>query len=250
MVGGADQAVRSFAFAEAEARAWGAGWVTPGPPALGVLGRGDRADAFSLQLEGAGADDPWFLGGEGSDLELEGLTMPVWLDRDAPEGPFDQLCRVKGTFQLQGEARELDCLGWRGTRPATFDKDAGSFRLVCAWFDTEEGFVLRAVRPRKAKGQDEDLLEAALFDPGTGHPVAEPRLSSTYTESGQPTRAGVELWMETEPESDHLYPRRAVGEALAPAVQWKVADMSLEAQPFQWFSGSRQGPGVYLLGQW
>jgi hypothetical protein len=250
MVGGADQAVRSLAFAEPEARTWGAAWVPSGAPAMAILGRDDRADAVPLQLEGAGAEESWFLGGEGSDLELEGLTTPVWRDRDAPEGPFDQLCRVKGSFQVHGEARELDCLGWRGTRPATFDKSAGSFRLVCAWFDQEEGFALLAVRPRKAKGQDEDTIEAALFDPGTGHPVAEPRLSTTYTESGQPTRAGVELWMESEPESDHLYPRRAVGQALADPAQWRVGEMGLEAQPFRWFSGSREGPGVYLLGQW
>jgi hypothetical protein len=33
-------------------------------------------------------------------------------------------------------------------------------------------------------------------------------------------------------------------------VQWSVADLAVEAQAFQWFSGGREGPGVYLLVQW
>jgi hypothetical protein len=245
MVGGADQAVRSFAFAELEARAWGAGWIAPGAPATGVLGWGDRAGAVPLAVEGEGAEESWWLSGEGTDLELE-VMSPAVVQREA----VDQLCRVKGTFQVAGEVRELDCLGWRGTRPPGFSSKASSFRLLSAWFDQQDGFVLLAVRPRKAKGQDEDAIEAVLFGPGAGQPVAEPRLSTTYSESGQPSRAGVELWIETEQESDHLYPRRATGEALATPVRWEAAEIALEAQPFRWFSGSREGPGVYLLGQW
>lgn len=250
MDGGADQAVRTFAFAEPEARAWGTAWVAPGGPATGVLACGDRADAIPLQLEGTGAEEPWRLSATGVELELEVLTAPVGSHPDSAQATFDQLCRATGSMQVQGEVRELDCLGWRGTRRPAFDQKVGSFRLLSGWFEQEEGFVLLAVRPRKAKGQDEDAIEAVLFDPGSGHPVAEPRLSTTYAEPGRPERAGVELWVEAEPESDHLYPRRAVGQALAEPVRWKVAEMTLQAQPFRWFSGSRQGPGVYLLGQW
>jgi hypothetical protein len=250
MVGGADQAVRSFAFAEPEALAWGAAWIAPGVPGSGVLGRGEQAGVVPLELEGGRAEDPWWLSGEGIELELEALTAPAWRHPEAPQGEFDQLCRAKGTFPVRGEPLELDCLGWRGTQPAAVDRKAASFRLLSAWFDEEEGFALLAIRPRKAKGQDEDTIEAVLFYPGSTQRVAEPRLSTTYTESGQPSRAGVELWMEAEPESDHLHPRRAVGQALAEPVLWQAADLALEAQPFSWFSGSRQGPGVYLLGQW
>ena len=245
MAGGADQAVRAFAFAEPQAQTWGVAWIVPGASAAGVIGRGQSASAMALQLEGHGAEDPWRLTGEDLELELGALSAPV-----AGQGGFDQLCRLTGTWQAAGEARELDCLGWRGTRPPRLDSKAGSFRLLAVWLDQEEAFVLGAIRPRKAKGQDEDAIEAVLFGSGTGEPVVEPRLSTTYGDSGSPTRAGVELGLETEEGSDNLYPRRAVGQALAEPVRWTAAEIALEAQPFHWFSGSHQGPGVYLLGQW
>ena len=118
-----------------------------------------------------------------------------------------------------------------------------SFRQVAAWFAAEEGFALLALRPRKAKGLDEDVSAAVLFEPGSARLVADPRLSTTYTEAGRPIRAGVELWLETEPESDHLYPRRAVGQALGDPVDWKVAEVELVVQPFRWYRGDREGPG-------
>lgn len=250
MAGGADPAVRTFAFGGAEPGGWGAAWLVPGAPATGVLGLPDRAGAEELTLEGAGPEEPWQLRTGAGELMLEGVTAAVWRDPQAPEDGFDQLCRVRGTIEAGGGRSELDCLGWRGTRPPGIDPAVSSFRLTAGWFDPDEGFSLLALRPRKASGQDEDVIDAALFDPGAARPVAEPRLSTTYTGSGEPTRAGVELWMETEPDSDHLYPRRAVGQALAPPVHWQVADVALEAQPLRWFSGGREGTGIYLLGQW
>ncbi len=245
MAGGADQAVRAFAFAEPKGQTWGVGWIAPGAPATAVIGRGESASAVPLELAGHGAEDPWSLRGGGLELELGADSPPV-----AGQGGFDQLCRARGTVTVTGQTRELDCLGWRGTRPARFSSKAGSFRLLVGWLDHEEGFVLVAVRPRKAKGQDEDAIEAVLFGPAAGESVVEPRLSTTYGDSGWPTRAGVELWMETEEGSDRLYPRRALGQALAEPVSWSASEIALEAQPFHWFSGDHQGPGVYLLGQW
>jgi hypothetical protein len=217
---------------------------------MGVLGLAEEAQAGPLDLDGAGAEERWQLEGQGYELGLEGLTEPVWSDPTAPEGGFDQLCRVTGAIETDQGRRELECLGWRTARAEATDPGVGSLRLVAGWFEAQEGFALLALRPRKANGQDEDTVSAALFDPGAGRPVADPRLSTTYSESGQPKRAGVELWVETDPDSDHLYPRRAVGQALAPPVQWQVDNVALEAQPFRWFSGGREGPGVYLLGQW
>lgn len=246
--GGADQAVRAFAFGEPIAGAWGAAWLAPGASPAGVVGLTHQAAAADLRLEGVGADEPWRLTAVGTELVLEGVTEPAWRNPGAPGEGFDQLCRVSGTVENGSGRRELTCLGWRGARPPAFDPSVGSFRLVAAWFEPEEGFALVAARPRRAHGQDEEAVEAVLFDPGAPHSVAEPRLSTTYGESGRPTRAGVELWIETEPDSDHLYPRRAVGEAVAGPVGWTAGGTSLQAQPFRWFSGGREGSGVYLLG--
>jgi hypothetical protein len=216
---------------------------------VGVLGEGDQSSPGALELEGARAEEPWRLASEGgTELVLEGLGEPAPSDPDRPGDGFDQLCRVTG--RLQAGSRTVDCLGWRGTRPAPGDRAMGSFRLVSGWFGPEDGFVVLARRPRKARGQDEDLIDAMLFDPGGPRPVAEPRLSTTYDESAQILRTGAELWIEAEGDPEHLHPRRGVGRVVAKPARWTVGEVAVEAQPLHWFSGDREGPGVYVLGQW
>jgi hypothetical protein len=246
--GAAGEAVRAFAFAEPEAGRWGAGWLAPGAPAMAVLALGEEAGAIPLELQGIDPEEPWRLRDGDTELLLEGLGEPARTDAEAPHEGFDQLCRV--TTAAAGQSGQLNCLGWRGSRRSAFDPAVNSFRLVAGWFDEQDGFVVLAGRPRKAKGQEEDLIAASLFDPAGTRPVVEPRLSTTYTASGQPARAGVELWIEADADPDHLYPRRALGQALAAPVGWEVAGMAAQAQPFRWFTGGREGSGVYLLGQW
>jgi hypothetical protein len=246
--GAAAPAVRAFAFAEPGAGgSWGAVWLPAGAPPIGVLAAGDQTGAEPLQLEGADAAEPWRLtANAGTELVVEGLGEPAWSTPETPADGFQQLCRVTGTVHA-GHAGRLECLGLRSVGGRAIDPALGSVRLAAGWFDDQDGFALVAGRPRKFKGQDDDLVTAALFDPAGPRVVADPRLSTTYTESGRPTRAGVELWIESEAEPEHLYPRRAVGQAVTPSVRWSVADAAVEAQAFRWFSGGREGPGVYLL---
>lgn len=247
----AERAVRSFAFGHLEDGEWGAAWLPPGSAGSGVVGRGDAAAASPMEVSGSGPDEPWRVDREHGGLTLEGIGEPVWSDPAAPEHGFDQLCRVTGEIAAGQAASSVDCLGWRGAHPLAGPAGAASsVRLAVGWFDVGDGFALQALRPGKARGQDEDAIQAVLFDAGAGQVVADPRLSTTYTESGEAARAGVELWIETEPGSDHLYPRRALGEPLASPTRWTAAEVALQAQPFRWFSGGREGPGIYLLGQW
>src|SRR5437588_125106 len=149
--GGAAEAVRAFAFAEPEPGRWGAAWLPPGVPGVGVVGVGDRSSPGALDLDGAGAEEAWRLKSDGGlELVLEGLGEPAPSDPDKLEDGFDQLCRVTGKAQDGG--RMVECLGWRGIRPAAGDRAVGSFRLVSGWFGAQDGFVLLAWRPRKAKG--------------------------------------------------------------------------------------------------
>jgi hypothetical protein len=246
--GAAAPAVRAFAFAEpGEGRRWGAAWLAPGAEPAGVLAMNDQPSAEPLQLDGTGADQPWRVtAGADTELVLEGLGDPVWSDPEARQEGFHQLCRVTG----RAVGGPLESLGWRWTREPAIERGFTSVRMVAGWFGEQDGFALAARRPAKAKGQDTDVIAAAIFDPAGSQVVADPRLSTTYTGSGQPTRAGVELWIEAEADPELLYPRRAVGQAVAPPVPWRVAEVAIEAQPFRWFSGDREAPGVYLLGQW
>jgi hypothetical protein len=246
-VGGAAPAVRAFAFAEPDGGRWGAAWLPAGSSDHGALAMGGRTSSGPLQLEGSGADEPWRVAADpGTELVLDGLGDPAWSDPEAEQDGFHQLCRVSGV----ADGQELKCLGWRWVGQPEIDRAVSSFRLVAGWFGDQDGFALAAGRPGKAKGQDADLITAARFDPAGSRAVADPRLSTTYTASGQPTRAGVELWVEADGDPDHLYPLRALGQPLTPPVAWQVSGVSVEAQPFRWFSGDREGPGVYLLGQW
>jgi hypothetical protein len=252
VAGAASSAVRAFAFAEPGAGgSWGAAWLPPGAPPAGVLAFGDQTSAQPLQLEGTGVAESWRLTADPEmELVLEGLGEPGWSNPETPADGFQQLCRVTGTVDASHGGGRLECLGWRSVGGHAIDPALNSFRLVAGWFDDQNGFALVAGRPRRSKGQDADLVTAALFDPAGARVVADPRLSTTYAESGRPTRAGVELWIEADADPDQLYPRRAVGEAMTSPVQWRVADMAVEAQAFQWFSGGRQGAGAYLLVQW
>jgi hypothetical protein len=249
--GAAEQATRSFAFGQLEGGVWGAAWLPPEAPASGVVGLDEDAATGPIRVDGARSDEPWRVEATAGELTLEGIGQPALRDPDAREDFFDQLCRVTGKLTVGGSSKTLDCLGWRGAHPLiTPARAPDSFRLAASWFEPEDGFALLALRPRNAEGQDEETVQAVLFGAGGARTVAEPRLSTTYSASGGPTRASVELWMETEPESDHLYPRRALGAARSAPRGWTVGDVGLEAQPFHWFSGGREGPGIYLLGQW
>jgi hypothetical protein len=200
-------------------------------------------------LEGEDASESWRLEfGDGA-LTFEGLGDPV-KDPDEAPGEFDQLCRVGGTVVIGGEAREVSCLGWRGARPSdVLAGDVASLRQVAAWFGPEDGFSLLALRPARAKGQDAEAVSAALFAAEESKRVADPRLSTTYDDSGELVRAGVELWIQAGDDPDQQHPRRAVGESIQRPARWAVEGLAFHAQPFHWHASGREGPGIYLLGQ-
>jgi hypothetical protein len=236
------------AFGELESGFWGVAWLPPGGPGGGVVGVGADASPTPLTLAGRDASEPWSLRGEGIELRWEGLSEAVWRDPSAPEQGFDQLCRVTGTIQAHPSPGGLPSLGWRTAQPAP--GKVSSLRQVAAWFEPGDGFALVALRPAKAKGQDQDVVTAAEFDQRHATPATDPRLSTTYTASGKPSRAGVELWMETAEDAEQLYPRRAIGEATQSPVGWEVGDVAMEAQPFRWYSTGHEGAGIYLLGSY
>ena len=113
---------------------------------------------------------------------------------------------------------------------------------------------MTAARPTKASGHQTDQLTASLFEAGHALPVAEPRLSTSYTSGGSPTHAGLELWLERpgdEESADETgrYPRRAAGEAAGSPATTVAGSLAVEARLFRWHSHGHVGAGVYLLAQ-
>lgn len=249
---------RALAFGDLEAGLWGVAWIpAPDDRVAVAVCAGSTAKVVSAALTRKQEADEWRLDGEGIELALSASGSPVSSgDPQAGLEGFDQLCRVTGTLTLDGAQHEVSCLGWRGARSGLVTDKIESFRQVSAWFEPDEGLALLALRPRKARGQESDIVAAAVLEPEPVPPVADPRLSTTYTEAGLPSRAGLELWLEEgEPDADggderpEQYPRRAAGVAVSAGLDWETTSFALHAAPLHWHSRGRDGAGVYLLGR-
>ncbi len=251
-------AIQALAFGDVDQGLWGAAWLPA--PTTGPLGVRIGSDAAVLAaiLYHEGGEDEWRIEGEQVSLLL--TPSGPGARSQGTDGEFDavdQLCRVTGTLTISGTDHEVSCLGWRGSATGSVELDRiESFRLVSAWFDPDEGLALTALRPRKSRGHESDIVAAATLESGPTPAVAEPRLSTTYTAAGVPERAGLELWFEEdpspEPQSDAAappYPRRAAGEAIGAGLHWQLAGFDVHAEPFRWHSRGRDGAGLYLLGR-
>lgn len=232
--------LRWLAFGDADGAVWGAAWMPDGAAGHAVLGAGDDTTVLEARLEaGAGAGDSRLLG--------DGLELV--LARVAGDG----LVRASGTLTLGGVERSLDAPGWLETVDEAPPADKlESVRMLAAWFGDDEALSVLALRPRRARGQENDAVSAALVEAGAVRTVSDPRLSTTYTGEGQPSRAGVELWVSEpaeEPGTVNEHPHRVAGEAAGPPARWSEAGLELEVQPFRWHSHGRDGGGVYLLGR-
>lgn len=251
---------RALAFGDLESGLWGVAWspAAEGPVEI-AAGAGPQAEILTATLTGAGEGDEWRLDGDRIELVLAPSGAAVAAGGpDAGFEGFDQLCRVRGRLTLGGGERQLSCLGWRSARDGALELERiESFRQVSAWFEPDEGLALLALRPRKSRGQEADLVTASVLEPQQpGVLVTDPRLSTTYTGAGVPARAGLELWVEEavagrpeDVEQSEQFPRRAAGEALGAGLDWQTAGFALHAVPLVWHSRGQDGAGVYLLGR-
>jgi hypothetical protein len=244
-------AVRALAFGDLEGTCWGAAWMPESAPPMLALGDRSSAESRPASLTAQRETHEWRLGA--GDVEL--LISPLADLASNSDGGSDQLCRVSGRLR-SGDGDAVEVLGWRGESVLPVGDDVlGSLRQVCAWFEGDEAVALLALRPRKAQGQEADLISAAMLDARVGGPISDPRLSTTYDREGRPSRAGLELWIgadatdeDGEEALEHQYPRRLAGEALGARADWEVDGLGLHAALFRWHYGDREGAGVYLLG--
>lgn len=247
--------VQTVAFGDVEEGVWGVVWVPDlHAPGFACLGAAGRTVTASAALHGGQPEQEWRLepGGHQLTVRPAGDAVPA-LGPDGDSAGFDQLCRVAGTFVLEGTEHPVDCLGRRGVRAIALDTDRfTSIRDVSAWFEPGDGLAVVALRPRKARGQESDVITAAVLDPERVWAVTDPRLSTTYAADGTPERAGLELWLVAEQDdegSETQYLRRAAGEAVGPHAAGTVSALDVQAGAFRWHSRGRDGAGVYLLGR-
>jgi hypothetical protein len=253
------QELRTLAFGDLDAGLWGIAYVPfgveSGTAYVGALEEGGSTRIEELSFELPATE--WQMHADGIDVALEPAGEPAQIV--VPEHGIQvasQLCHVTGRVTLDGADRQLDCFGQLGTRawpedPATLE----SLREIVVWFGQDEGVDLVSLRPRRSAGHDRDLVHAVLFEEGHAVPVADPRLSSTYTAAGRPSRASLELWLEDpdedSPDGDDAgpphFPRRAAGESVGAGVRTAAGGMDVCAELFRWHMGGREGLGFYLL---
>jgi hypothetical protein len=244
--------LRTVAFSGLGSAAWGTVFG-PGDGAFFAAGDGDRTAVETVRLsagdsEGVHAGD-WRLEGDHAALIIAPAGDVVTVQTPDEElGGVAQLCRVSGRVELGGSEHEIESPGLRTWCGQPLDLDRfQSIRAVSTWFGSGEGFVLTALRPRKARAHDADLMTAAVLGPEHSAPVADPRLSTTYSAEGWPMRAGLELWLGEDDREQ--YPRRASGEATGPHALGAAGELELRAERFRWHSRGQEGTGVYLLAQ-
>lgn len=229
--------IRTFAFGGPDAELIGTASVWDGG-SCSSFGTPAHAEGYDFE-------DEWRLTGAGFELtfapagEVAGLELP-----EAGIRSRHQLCHVRGTVLDGGREQVVDCSGQRSRRQGALDgKRFNALRAVSGWFESDTGVALIAARPRRSRGHDADVLSAVLFEDGTVPvPVAEPRLSSTYTAGGALMRVGLELWCG---EEDDQYARRAAGESLGRAAV--SDDPPLRSELLRWHMRGREGIGVYDL---
>jgi hypothetical protein len=241
------RALQTLAFGDLDAGVWGAALLVPGEPPFVCVAAAGAVVCPDARLAGRGSDEDWQLSGAGIELTVAGAGKAVGAERPGSElGGFDQLCRLSGRLALDGTTQEVSSLGCRAEREGEIDFSRyASLREISAWFEPGDGLALAALRPRRSKGQEADLVSAAVLDSEHSGAVEDPRLSTTYTAEGWPARASLELWLAGDDDQQLL--RRVSGEAAGSQVASERGNLDVRAGLFRWYTRGHEGAGVYLL---
>jgi hypothetical protein len=238
---------RTLAFGDLDGAAWGVAWFPdPGLPGFVAVGSGENADTVEASLEPDDESGGWRLHGYGLELNVSAAGE----DAEGLRGEFDAVCRVHVGMTVEAVEHDVDCLGRLAVHAGAGDLDNfESVRDVCAWFDPTHLLSLVAMRPRKARGQESDVVNAVSLEPEGPLTIDDPRLSTTYAADGRPLRVGLELWISTGDDEEEQFPRRATGEAVGAAATGRLGGFDVLAQFVRWDSRYGDGAGVYVLAQ-
>jgi hypothetical protein len=243
-------ALRAIMFGDPDGQIWacvldaGAPAFVAGVEEATIVAVGAREVHWSL--DGGGVR----VAGDRFDLRME----PAGEAPDAPPGTgtgavgevggYEELCRVRGTILAGATEHAVDCVGTHWLLEGVDLAEIGSLRAVSGWFGPDRALALLSLRARRASGHESDLVAATLFDPEGWIPVNDPRLSTTYADSGVPARAGLELWIG---EGEDEYPRRATGEAIGEGALVECEGLHVRVTPLRCHGAGREGAGVYVL---
>jgi len=184
----------------------------------------------------------------GTDAELTGALRltpagdpvgPVAATEDAGE----RIALLRATGAAGADEPELDApaFGFAGPTLAKLD----SVRILAAWFPSDRAVGVAAVRPRSGRA-DRDVVTVLVTGEAEPLAVFDPRLSTTYDGQGAPLRAGLELWLGADEDSDQR-PLRLATESTGDRLGAELGELRLDAYPQRCHSRGEDGAGVYAL---
>jgi len=194
-------------------------------------------------------------GASGFDLELEARSTPAALEPKSPTGKlggmqgYDQLVAVSGSVTINGQDRAFSGRGQRGHSWGTPDWDKlRSSRAISVWLEGGGGAAVTTVRPLNAKAHSDEAIHAALIGAAPGENgelpepvlVADPRVSTTYDDSGRQHAAGLEFYVEEDDE----FPFRVAGD-VACGTTLDLGRLRLQCAFFTWQTDTGSGVGRY-----
>lgn len=264
----------SIDFSDAEQQLFGLAWVTRLPNAgrsranTVLFAGGELVEHLELEsdrviddwregrLDGVRMStvvplERWSFAASGSETSLEieadALTPPRELsDRTLLEtvgvDQYEQLCHVSGTVKVAGRTHALHCLGrrvhsWGNFAWGTIER----WRALYAVSASGRAFSVAAALPTGSTGHGQELRAACLLDTEEAQPFEDVYLSTVYSASGLPAKAGLELSMP----GDEM-PRRFGGEAIC-AMRTKRSDHELIVSFFRWSIEGEPAYGCYEI---
>jgi hypothetical protein len=183
---------------------------------------------------------------DGAELLIAASSTPATVSgAQGPVPGYEQGAEVSGRLTAPaGEPTTVTLPGRRGERPDDGElRRLDSVREIAAWFGPEEVVTVTALRPRKHKGHEQDVVQAAVVDPEGCPAIVDPRMSSTYTAAGRATRVGLELW----PDDEERPPLRVAGESLRHGTTVSHAGWQFTIDWLACHRRGRDGSGVFLI---
>lgn len=195
-------------------------------------GRQARAERAEAELEPT--PDGW-RARVGDELELE-------LTRASEEmelgGVAIAVCSVEGRIG----ATRVSGLGTIAlTRRTPEWRELESLRAISAVFARDMAVLAIARRPRSAAGHGEELVSAALLEPGGVRSPEDARISTVYDSGGRQHTSGIELWLPGEE-----FPRRLFG-TVQGGTSLELDGLLVHAGAFTWRMEGNVGSGLYEL---
>jgi hypothetical protein len=190
-------------------------------------------------------------GGAGFELEVDAVSSPLDLSEIPASAPvaraagidrYEQLCRMRGTAEVEGKSHPVSCPGRRAHAWGAHDwQRLERWRTIyAAASEGRRAVTVAGALPAGSPGHGDELRAGHLLVEEE-EPLAfeEVRVSTVYGPDGLPAKAGLELFTPGQE-----FPSRVTGEAIC-GTSVELADQLLAISFFRWSIDGTRALGCY-----